>query len=366
MSVYIAYRDLVNYRFQMSLCGGTPVNPDFRLATVKSGAYLLTCSNKDYAVTQERAEQFKNEVLSKATGSHDGHFPMVEELNGKTTAAVIEINEDNKTTWYDFDDGLILKMLTELKDELGEPLDRRGLINHCYPNPALPDDFELQTIYHQIYCGPDNIPQAVVRTMFPDTVTSRFWTFGDEHFVVIREGNSENKYRVPDSLIPGIKEKVRELCKDPAEAYVEPGNWESYIQFGKTKERIFTNPDKTLELLNNIASGSEFDSTSQIDTNKYYPFNAQPANAFGTMGIMGMMSMAQQQAASTNANQTKEKPASPAPGTWNCKACGKQGNTAQFCPECGAKKPEGWKCPMCGATNTGKFCMECGSVGPDF
>ena len=366
MSVYIAYRDLVNYQFQMTLCGGPPINPDFRLATVQNGVYLLTCGNKDYAVTKERGEQFKEEVLSKATGSHAGHFPMIPELNGKTTAAVIEITEDSNTTWYDLDDELMVKMLTDLKDELGEPLDRRGLINHCYPNPELPDDFELQTIYHQIYCAPEYTPQAVVRTMFPDTETSRLWTFGDEHFVVIREGLYENKYKVPDSLIPDIKDKVRELCKDPAEAYVEPGKWESYIQFGKTKERIFTDPGKTLELLNYIASNSEFISTSQIDTSKYYPYNSPPANAFGMMGIMGMMSMAQQQAANTNSNHMEETAAASAPGTWNCKACGKQGNTAQFCPECGAKKPDGWKCPMCGASNTGKFCMECGSVGPDF
>ena len=165
MSVYIAYRDLVNYQFQMTLCGGPPLNPDFRLATVQSGVYLLTCGGKDYAVTKEIGEQFKNEVLSKTTGSHAGHFPMIPELNGKTTAAVIEITEDSNTTWYDLDDELMLKMLTDLKDELGEPLDRRGLINHCYPNPELPDDFELQTIYHQIYCAPEYTPQAVIRTM---------------------------------------------------------------------------------------------------------------------------------------------------------------------------------------------------------
>ena len=88
MSVYIAYRDLVNYQFQTNLCGGPPLNPDFRLATVQNGVYLLTCGNKDYAVTKERGEQFKNEVLSKTTGSHAGHFPMIPELNGKTTAAV--------------------------------------------------------------------------------------------------------------------------------------------------------------------------------------------------------------------------------------------------------------------------------------
>lgn len=340
MSVYIAYRDLAKYQFQMSLCGGTPVNPDFRLNSVGDGIYLLICDNSNYAVTKERAEQFKNEVLSKTTGSHNGLFPMVPELNGKKTAAVIQINEAGQTMWYDFDDELMLKMLTDLKDELGEPLDRRGLINHCYPNPVLPEDFELKTIYHQIYCGPDNTPQAVIRTMFPDTETSRLWSFGDEYFVVIREGLNENKYCVPDSLIPDIKDKVRELCKDPAEAYVEPGKWESYIQFGKTKERIFTEPDKTLELLNYIASKSEFDSTSQIDSKKYYPYNAQPANAFGMMGIMNM-SMAQQQAANANAN-------------------------ADQAAEKTAEKNNGWKCPMCGAFNTGKFCSECGSVGPDF
>ena len=49
MSVYIAYRDLVNYQFQTTLCGGPPTNPDFRLATVKSGVYLLTCGNLTFA-----------------------------------------------------------------------------------------------------------------------------------------------------------------------------------------------------------------------------------------------------------------------------------------------------------------------------
>ena len=91
MSVYIAYRDLVKYRFQMTLCGGPPTNPDFRLATVKSGVYLLTCGNQDYAVTKERGEQFKEDVLSKTTGSHNGHFPMDAEHNGKTTAGYRDI-----------------------------------------------------------------------------------------------------------------------------------------------------------------------------------------------------------------------------------------------------------------------------------
>lgn len=53
--------------------------------------------------------------------------------------------------------------------------------------------------------------------------------------------------------------------------------------------------------------------------------------------------------------------------TWNC-ACGKQGITSKFCPECGAPKPTpvvGWNC-SCGQTNiTSKFCPECGAKKPE-
>lgn len=53
-----------------------------------------------------------------------------------------------------------------------------------------------------------------------------------------------------------------------------------------------------------------------------------------------------------------------APGVWVC-ACGTS-NTANFCQECGAKKPEptGWTC-SCGNVNKGKFCTECGAKKPE-
>ena len=67
-----------------------------------------------------------------------------------------------------------------------------------------------------------------------------------------------------------------------------------------------------------------------------------------------------------------EETAAPAlnDGAWEC-ACGTITN-GNFCPECGAKKPEptpapaadgSWNC-SCGAVNTGKFCPECGSARP--
>ncbi len=69
--------------------------------------------------------------------------------------------------------------------------------------------------------------------------------------------------------------------------------------------------------------------------------------------------------------QQTPPPAAPAaaaaPVGWAC-SCGKDGNTGNFCNECGSKKPEpvqaeGWDC-SCGAVNKGKFCAECGSKKP--
>ncbi len=55
-----------------------------------------------------------------------------------------------------------------------------------------------------------------------------------------------------------------------------------------------------------------------------------------------------------------------AANSWQC-ACGAT-VTGNFCPQCGAKKPEpvqagGWKC-ACGATATGNFCPQCGAKKP--
>ena len=48
---------------------------------------------------------------------------------------------------------------------------------------------------------------------------------------------------------------------------------------------------------------------------------------------------------------------------WKC-TCGATAN-GNFCPECGAKKPQdGWTC-ACGAVNKGKFCTQCGAKKPE-
>ncbi len=49
--------------------------------------------------------------------------------------------------------------------------------------------------------------------------------------------------------------------------------------------------------------------------------------------------------------------------TWKC-VCGADVN-GNFCPNCGAKKPDaGWKC-SCGTENQGNFCSNCGGKKPD-
>ena len=89
-----------------------------------------------------------------------------------------------------------------------------------------------------------------------------------------------------------------------------------------------------------------------------------------TLGAMGsvvnmtkdalnpMMDMGAQMGQSLNAAMT---------GGWDC-ACGQKGITSNFCPNCGAQKPEpkaGWDC-TCGQKGiTSNFCPNCGAKKPE-
>jgi len=330
MYKYIGYRDLPRYFNEHNQMGGTPTNSDSRLTTTENDVFLLTFAGANYAITQERAEQFVQEVLSKCTDKHKGFFPRGPEYNGKSTAAVVEIREDNEYFYYDMDDELLLQMLTDLKDECGSPLDHRGLINHCYPNPKLPEgDYDLKSIYHQIYYLPSNRPISVIDNFKPDKKTSRLVFTDDEVKVEIREDSEERTYIVPQSLIPEIKTKVRELCANPVEAFVENGNWESFVYFseiGASKadkdKRIFTAPDDALALLKDIASKSTLKETKKIENNN----NGAIGGAF--MGL-GMMSMMQQMQAQTQTNTNAN--------TDFCPCCGAPRTAGKFCTECGAE-----------------------------
>ena len=79
--------------------------------------------------------------------------------------------------------------------------------------------------------------------------------------------------------------------------------------------------------------------------------------------------MAQSQAAvqqnqtAMQQNQAAAAPQNGQPGSWTC-ACGAV-NTGNFCPNCGAKRPDNgpWTCSG-GSVNTGKFCPNCGKPRP--
>ena len=89
------------------------------------------------------------------------------------------------------------------------------------------------------------------------------------------------------------------------------------------------------------------------------------AQQAGGVNAQSLFQMGQQQQAQAQA--APQQPAIPAAAAgWTCPACGKTGVTGNFCPECGAKKPEdkGWFCPNCGAANKGNFCTECGTKKP--
>ena len=335
--VYIGYRDLPRYFNDQTQMGGTPFNSDIRLSTSVAGAYLLSYSGQDYAVSNERGEKFTEEVLAKCTDKHRGFFPLGPSYNDQTVAAVIEIHEGRDYSYYDMDAEELLQMLTALRDESGEPLDRRGVINHCYPNPKLPEgDFFLQGIYHQKFI-PDNSSPSVIQAVRYDKVTSNFWVYDGEAHIEVREGNIENKYDVPAELIPEIKEKVRALCEDPAEAYVEDGAFEAFVNFGENGEKkIFTKPDETLALLKEIASKSVFKESEEIKDFSFYG-GAASRSAFQNIGMFGLNMMQAQQAA-----QAQNPPPGPTPDPEpadpdRCLYCGAPRNGHKFCTECGGE-----------------------------
>ena len=346
MHVYIAYRNLKDHYFQNTLCGGPPINNDYRFTSVKDCIYyLLTKDKMNYAVSKEAGDKFIADVLSKCTGEHQGLFPpLCQSLDGKETAAVVEVSrtEDNgrisaeQSFYYDMDADVLLQMLDDLKSASGDPLDHKALMNYCYPNAVLPEgDFELVTIYHGIYCKPDNTSNSVIQTVFPDKRSSHFWIRKDGLSVEIRDGDNEVTYDVPSDLLPEIKDKVRQLCKEPAEAYAEHGDWEGFIRFGKKEERIFTDPDKTLALLKEIASRGSVLSTEAVDTNKYYSVNKLPTGfsplGFGMMGILGNMNM---NTPAPNPSNTADT--SPSDRQY-CQYCGADVTGKKFCTECGGK-----------------------------
>ena len=51
--------------------------------------------------------------------------------------------------------------------------------------------------------------------------------------------------------------------------------------------------------------------------------------------------------------------------SWSCPGCGRQGNTGNYCANCGTARPqtESWSCVYCGNQNRGgSYCVNCGAA----
>ena len=87
------------------------------------------------------------------------------------------------------------------------------------------------------------------------------------------------------------------------------------------------------------------------------------ANNAGGVNTQGLFQMGAQAPVYQTPAARQAPQEAPKADTWHCSQCGTEA-TGNFCPECGAKKPEnGWKC-SCGAVNKGKFCTQCGARKP--
>lgn len=91
----------------------------------------------------------------------------------------------------------------------------------------------------------------------------------------------------------------------------------------------------------------------------------------GAGNVQNLYAMGQQQAqqaAQQNAGQAQPGTQAPQAGataaTWTC-SCGTQGNTGNFCGNCGNPRPapSTWTC-SCGTENQGNFCGNCGKPRP--
>jgi len=93
---------------------------------------------------------------------------------------------------------------------------------------------------------------------------------------------------------------------------------------------------------------------------------AAGAGGMNAQNLFAMQQQQQQQQMQQNQQmqQPQAAPQQPAAAGWTC-SCGQQGNTGNFCSNCGAQRPAppppaNWTC-SCGTQNTGNFCANCGA-----
>ncbi|MCR4596579.1 MAG: SPFH domain-containing protein [Lachnospiraceae bacterium] len=147
------------------------------------------------------------------------------------------------------------------------------------------------------------------------------------------------------------------------------------VSFGVSSIKADEEDEKTLKELQKAAAytNPNLAAAAMVNATSNAMQTAAGNSGGAAIGFMGM-NMAQQAGGinaqnlyAMGAQQQAQQQAAPAPAAvagWDC-ACGQKNITGNFCPECGAKRPEtsGWTC-SCGTVNQGKFCTACGAQKP--
>ena len=177
------------------------------------------------------------------------------------------------------------------------------------------------------------------------------------------------------SALPGHTAELTKIMNEELSGLWSEKRGLEIVSFGVSSIRAGEEDEAMIkELQRNAALRSPDLAAAHLVSAQAEAMKSAAANEAGAMtGFLGM-GMAGAMSGGTNvsdlyaqAGQRPRNPAAPAPGSWIC-SCGNR-VTGNFCPNCGARKPQpkaeadAWIC-ACGHQNTGKFCSECGKPRP--
>lgn len=219
-------------------------------------------------------------------------------------------------------------------------------------------------LFYKNVCG--NITQDFRRSQLDSQLKSEFLTALQPAFAKI------SRLGIRYSALPGHTMEISEAMNT-----VLSGKWSglrgvSVVSVGVNSVTASAEDEATIKELQKSAvfRNTNMAAAHMVQAQAEAMKTAAGNHGGAMMGFMGM-NMAQQ-AGGFNATSLYQMGQQAAPSTpasttapaggWKC-SCGAVA-AGNFCPECGAKRPEeGWTC-TCGQVNKGRFCSECGARKP--
>jgi len=219
-------------------------------------------------------------------------------------------------------------------------------------------------LFYTNVCG--NVEEAYSRMNLDSQLKSELLTALQPAFAKI------SAMGVRYSAVPGHTQELAEILKEELSAKWRDKRGIEIQTIGVSSVKASEEDEQMIkDLQRNAAFMDPTRAAAHLVGAQASAMQAAAQNQGGAaMAFMGMNMAAQ--AGGVNAQNLfamgqQQPAAAPAPQNgWKC-ACGET-VTGNFCPQCGAKKPEpkaaGWTC-ACGAVVTGKFCPECGAKKPE-